>query len=287
MQDLSLINIIFILCLSLIPTIIMLGVILYSDRKSSEPLLLILTCALSGFFTITLALFIQKYLMNSIDFLSLSQNYTIFSGIKTFILASVEEYCKLLVLYLFISHTKSFDDIYDGFVYSAIISLSFAGIETVMYVFKELTLESMSSLALLRAFTSIPLHLVCGIIMGYYIALEKFSKTKKYKIKELFKSMLFPIIIHSTYNLIIIYSKTFINNQILVTFLILAFLINIYIIGYLYIRKNMRLNEKFIKNRKYPGKYNFLMNKREFNRKLKQKKKLKLVKTKKRKTDKS
>lgn len=55
---------------------------------------------------------------------------------------------------------KSFDDIYDGFVYSAIIALSFAGMKTVMYVFKEVTFYDMASLAIIRTFTSIPLHLV-------------------------------------------------------------------------------------------------------------------------------
>lgn len=274
-MNLSLFNILFILGLSLIPTLIMLGLILYSDRKSKEPLLLITVCIFSGFFTITLALFIQNFLMNSIKFLDTSEIFSIYSGLKIFLLSAAEEYCKLLVLYLFISHTKSFDDIYDGFVYSAIIALSFAGIETVMYVFKEVTFKDMSSLALVRSFTSIPLHLVCGIIMGYYIALEKFSKKKRYKILELSKSLAIPIIIHASYNMILTFLPIYIKNNNLIQLSIVLFIISIYTIGFIFVQKNINLNEKFIKNKKYPDKYQFLMNKKEFNRKIKKKTKKK------------
>ena len=164
-------NTIFILGLSIIPALIMFGLILYSDRKSKEPFFLMILCLISGIFTITLAMFIQNFIVSSIN---TSETLSITSGIKIFLTSSIEEYCKLLALYLFFSHLKSFDDIYDGFVYSSIIALSFAGIETVMYVFKEITLVEQSSLALTRTLTSIPLHLVCGIVMGYYIGLEKY-----------------------------------------------------------------------------------------------------------------
>lgn len=156
----SISNILIILSLSIIPSLIILGLILYSDRKSSEPLPLILICVFSGLWTITLTLFLQKFLINSLNIINTFNNTHTYYGIKIFLLSLVEEYCKLLVLYLFISHMKSFDDIYDGFVYSAIIALSFAGMKTVMYVFKEVTFYDMASLAIIRTFTSIPLHLV-------------------------------------------------------------------------------------------------------------------------------
>lgn len=270
-MNLNLFNVLFVLCLSLIPTLIMLGLILYSDRKSKEPLLMIAVCVFSGFLTISLALFIQNFLMNSIKFLDTSQIFSIHSGLKIFLLSASEEYCKLLILYVFISHTKSFDDIYDGFVYSAIIALSFAGIETVMYVFKETTFTGMSALALARSFTSIPLHLVCGIIMGYYIALEKFSKKKRYKILELLKSLAIPVIIHAGYNMLLTFIPLYTRDNNIIQLSIVLFIISIYTIGFIFVKKNLKLNESFIKNKKYPDKYNFLMNKREFNKKMKKK----------------
>ena len=60
-------NTIFILGLSIIPALIMFGLILYSDRKSKEPIHLMILCAISGVFTITLAMFIQNFVVNSIN----------------------------------------------------------------------------------------------------------------------------------------------------------------------------------------------------------------------------
>lgn len=268
----NLFNILFILGISLIPSIIMLGIILYSDRKSKEPISLILLCTISGFFTITLSLFIQNYILNTLNLVHTEQLISIQSGLRIFVLSSIEEYCKLFILYFFFSRLKSFDDIYDGFVYSAIIALSFAAIETVMYVFKEVTMIDQSALALTRTFTAIPLHLVCGIVMGYYIALEKFSKKKKYKILELIKSITLPIIIHSIYNIILTFVPVYTTNTTIIQIFIISYIVSIYIIGILYIKKNKKLNELFIKNRKYPDKYKFLMHKPEFIKKLKKRK---------------
>ncbi len=271
----NLFNTLFIFGISLIPSIIMLGIILYSDRKSSEPVFFIILCTISGFFTITLAMFIQNYLLNAFNLVHTEHLISLQSGIRIFILSSVEEYCKLFILYFFFSRLKSFDDIYDGFVYSSIISLSFAAIETVMYVFKEITLIDQSALALTRTFTSIPLHLVCGIVMGYYIALEKFSKNKKYKMLELIKSISLPIIIHSIYNIILTFIPVYTKNTTIIQIFIVSYIISVYIIGLLYLKKNKSLNEKYIKNKKYPDKYKFLMHKPEFIKKLKRKSKSK------------
>ena len=136
-----------------------------------------------------------------------------------------------------------------------------------MYVFKEITFQNMTYLAITRLFTSIPLHIVCGIVMGYYIALEKFSKNKKYKVLELFKSISMPILIHACYNITLTYISTYIKNENLTKIILITFVIIIYSFGYIYIKKNLELNEKFIKNKKYPEKYKFLMHKRDLNKK--------------------
>lgn len=255
---------IFILGLSIIPALMILGLILYSDRESKEPILLILFCFFSGFITTFLALNIQKVLMNSIELLSKYKDFSTNTCLILFFLSSIEEYCKLFILYIFISKNKNFDDIYDGFVYSAIIALSFAVLETIMYVLKEITFKNMTYLTITRLFTAIPLHIVCGIIMGYYIALEKFSKTQKQKNLELFKSLSIPVIIHTSYNIVLTYISTYIKNEFFTKITMIIFIVCIYTFGYIYIKKNIELNEKFIKNKKYPQKYNFLMHKKDF-----------------------
>lgn len=268
-------NILFILGISLIPSFIMLGIILYSDRKSKEPIFFIILCAISGFLTITLSLFIQNYLLNAFNLVNIQQIISFKTCLRIILLSAIEEYWKLFILYLFFSRLKCFDDIYDGFVYSAIISLSFAAIETVMYVIKETTMISQSSLALTRTFTAIPLHLVCGIVMGYYIALKKFSKNYKYKIFELFKSLTLPIFIHSIYNLILTFIPIITTNTKIIQTIIIIYVISVYTIGYVYIKKTISLNNFFIKNKKFPKNYKFLMHKREYKNLFKKSKKSK------------
>lgn len=258
-------GLVLILLLSLLPTFIIFGMILYSDRKSKEPVSLLTICLFSGFLTIAFSVFLQGKVVYLLDNLNTINN-TIYQLTEISVLAAIEELSKLIVLYVFISHRKSYDDIYDGFVYSSIIALSFACIETIFYVFKQTTISDMTSLALIRTFTSLPLHLVCGIIMGYYVSLEKFSKVKKYKVYNLFKAFFIPVFIHSFYNIFINYLSPIINNRTMIILFLTLIVIFIYIVGILYIGRNKSLNEKFIKNKKYPKKYSYLIHRREFKR---------------------
>jgi RsiW-degrading membrane proteinase PrsW (M82 family) len=181
------------------------------------------------------------------------------------ILAMIEEYAKLFVLYIFISHNSSFDDIYDGFVYSTIIALSFAAMETLVYVFNETTIEGMKNLAILRDFTTIPLHLVCGIIMGYYVAIEKFSKSKRFKVKKIAKSLLIPTLVHTVYNSFFSFFILLFKNSPLLMPILVFFVLSIYLIGIIYTIRTIKLNEIFISSDNYPKKYNYLMTQKEYN----------------------
>ena len=261
---LSIVEIIVVLAITILPSILMFGLIMYSDRKSREPVTMILIAVLSGVFTICISLLIDKYILKSNFFTNLFNTYKSLNLTRIAILALVEEFAKLTALYVFISHNKAYDDIYDGFVYSSIIALSFALIETFLYVIKEDTYTMMSSLALLRNFTTIPLHITCGIVMGYYVSISKFSRHKEKKYTLLLKGLLIPMIVHTTYNIFFsVISET--DSAMMYNLIIISlFVLSIYLIGILYIVKINDLNKIFINNRIYPKKFRFLMNKREY-----------------------
>lgn len=261
-------QLISVLGVSLIPTLALIFLILYSDRKSKEPLFLILICIFSGIFTIFLSLLISKLVLPSLNNFSIYLSEPEFNLIKIIILAIIEEYSKLFVLYVFIIKNKAFDDIYDGFVYSAIIALSFAVFETLMYVFSETDIYSMGSLAILRDFTTIPLHLVCGIIMGCYAAFAKFSKTKNKKIENFLKAMLLPVVVHTTYNSFFTFTISSLKSSNKFLIILIIFLLSMYLLGILFIRKIQYVNKLFTSNNKYPKEYEYLMNKDEFNKKI-------------------
>lgn len=255
-------NYLSICLLSLLTTIIFSSAVLYSDRKSREPIYMIFLALVSCIFTICLSLLLGQIILPKLEIISSGLfSYDTHNVLKILLLAMVEEYSKLLVLYLFISRNRNFDDIYDGFVYSALIALSFAALESIIYVFNESTIESMRSLAMLRGVTTVPLHLICGVVMGYYMGVEKFSWGTKRRLLNLIKCLIIPTLIHFIYN----FSMTIIVNNLQTSlsmlFGFIALFVPLYVVAILYIRKIILLNNKFINNEKYKH----LMTKNEYN----------------------
>ena len=250
-----------VLFVSLVPTLLLIGYVLYTDRKNSEPKKNIIICLLSGFLTIGLAFNLETSVINHI-----TNNV-----ILIYILASIEELCKICIFMLFICDNKSYDDIYDGIVYMALIALSFAGIENVMYAFSESTINSSISLALMRDFTTIPLHVICGIVIGHFMSLASFSKNVKMKWINYLVAFLLPSVIHGTFNL---FMDTLGNlridysNSIQVLFLnlipLLLIMSVLFYIATIFSKKTIILNERFIKNEVYDKKYDYLMTKEEY-----------------------
>lgn len=258
-------KLIIVLVLTIVPSILLFSLILYSDRKSKEPLLMILICVFSGAFTICLSLILDKLIIkyNLVGGAGLVMNSNSYSVYKILLLAAAEEYSKLLILYLFLFKNKSYDDIFDGFVYSSITALSFSLVETFIYVFNESTYADMSSLAVLRNFTAIPLHLVCGISMGYFISLEKFSKVKSRKFLNMFLALMVPTAIHTVYN-VFFSMVSLTDNNILSVLVIILFVLSVYFVGFVFILKTNMLNKVFISNSIYPKRKQYLMTKDEF-----------------------
>ena len=92
---------------------------------------------------------------------------------------------------------SDFNEPYDGIVYAVAISLGFAFIENIGYVYNYAP-GSEYSVAIARMFTAIPMHAACGVIMGYYVGLAKFSSDKgsSYIVYALF----FATLLHGLYN---------------------------------------------------------------------------------------
>lgn len=257
-------ELLIVLLLTIVPSILLLMLILYSDRKSREPVLMLLICIFSGAFTICLSLILDKLILKTHliggDLFTDANSYSIY---RIIILAGVEEYAKLLILYIFLYRNNAFDDIFDGFVYSSIIALSFSLVETFMYVFSEKTYGDMTTLAILRNFTSIPLHITCGIAMGYFVSLEKFSKSKTKKVLNMILALLIPTLIHGVYNVFfsIVSLSTSSSASIIV---IILFVLSVYFIGIMFIMRTNALNKIYVRNGLFPRKYAYLMRKNEF-----------------------
>ena len=111
--------------------------------------------------------------------------------------AFLEELFKLMVIVFFCTRKADFDEPMDGLVYGVAASLGFAAYENIGYVLSYYEDPSFS-IAIYRAFTAVPLHALCGIIMGFLITQSIFEK--KYNYLNLILALLVPVGLHGLYN---------------------------------------------------------------------------------------
>lgn len=250
-----------VLAASLIPTIILACFILYTDKKNKEPIKNIIICLLSGILTTALASYLEgiaaKFITNEV--------------LLTYIWALIEELSKIAIFFMFIFDNKYYDEIYDSIVYMTLIALSFAGVENIMYAFSESTVSNSIGLALMRDFTTIPLHVICGVIIAYYLSLGNFSKDKNKKVKNFFLAGVIASLVHGTFNLLMtvisafsVGNKTFLGVFFFQTLPLLLIMIGLFYLAIKFSRKTLKLNEIFLSNGTYDKKYDYLMTYDEF-----------------------
>jgi len=112
----------------------------------------------------------------------------------------VEESFKLLVLALLMWRERNFNERFDGIVYAVFISLGFAGVENILYVFSP-SLGGVNT-ALMRAVYSVPSHGFFGVAMGYYVALMRFEPARRVRYGVC--AFLVPFVLHGVFDFILL-----------------------------------------------------------------------------------
>ena len=178
--------------LAVLPTILIIGYILWFDRYNKEPIGLLIMLFLFGCLSVIPASFLESLVP------SLSSVYTYF-GLFLYCLlgiALIEEGVKFFTTKILAYRNSAFDEIYDGIIYCVMVSLGFATIENIMYVQAYGT-----SAAFLRAITAVPAHTIFAVTMGYYLGLSKAFPRKRSLYQ--FLSLTMPILLHGIYDFII------------------------------------------------------------------------------------
>lgn len=162
----------YILIAALAPVAMLLYYIYRKDEFQKEPVKEILKAFGLGVASIFLSLMISGP-FGAIG-LYPAEQVTLWDGIAiSFFGAAIpEEIAKFLLFWLFVRRNKYFDEHMDGIVYAAAVSLGFAGLENVMYLFSA---EDWVSTGIVRALFSVPAHFFFGILMGYYYSLVRFD----------------------------------------------------------------------------------------------------------------
>ena len=109
-----------------------------------------------------------------------------------------EEIAKFFLFWLFVRRNRYFDEHMDGIVYASVISLGFAGLENIMYLFSA---RDWVATGIMRALFSVPGHFFFGILMGYYYSLVRFDPLTPSINKFLVLGA--PILAHGLYDTIV------------------------------------------------------------------------------------
>ena len=182
------------LLITILPSLAILFYFIYSDKFKEPRKIIIITFLLGVLITIP-AGYLNHYVMETFENNSRVNNALIggfFAG------GLVEETLKFLVFYFYVLKEKAFNEPMDAIVYGVVVSLGFATLENYDYVFRIAEEYEMSPLdmAIGRAYTAVPMHALCGVIMGFYFGMYAFVSGGK----NLSLALIVPYIFHGTYN---------------------------------------------------------------------------------------
>jgi len=164
-------NVLQLLGLALAPGAAIVLYIYLKDKHEREPLPLLLVSFLYGILSILVTLMIS-WPVNAMILLQedlIDKFYDAF-----FKVALIEEFSKFLFVRFILFPNKNFNEPFDGIVYAVMVSMGFASLENVMYVFSY-GFET----GILRMFTAVPAHATFGVLMGFFLGRAKFTQSRK------------------------------------------------------------------------------------------------------------
>jgi RsiW-degrading membrane proteinase PrsW (M82 family) len=192
-----------VLLTALLPVGILIFYINYKDRLCPEPSRELVKAFLIGMLSVPLSFCISVPL-ELLGFYSQTPTGILGSVALSFFGAAIpEELAKLFILWLILRNNWCFDEKMDGIVYAVCVSLGFAAVENVLYLFTNF--DNFVSVGLGRALFAVPGHFCFGVIMGYYYSLAKFYPDGPKKNKSLV--IIAPIVVHGIYDSILFVSN--------------------------------------------------------------------------------
>ncbi|MCX8001281.1 MAG: glutamic-type intramembrane protease PrsW [Anoxybacillus mongoliensis] len=173
------------------PGLALLSYFYLKDEYETEPLSLVLRMFLYGAFLVFPLMFIQHVLKIE----HMLPNPFVEAFLSTSLL---EEFFKWFVFYYAIYDHREFNEPYDGIVYGVSVSLGFATLENILYLF-----ANGVEFAVTRALLPVSSHALFGVIMGFYLGKAKFGLPKKQR-NYIWFSFLFPFLFHGIYDYILL-----------------------------------------------------------------------------------
>jgi|SRR6218665_2030753 len=228
------------LMLAIAPGIAICLFIFHRDAYNREPKLNLIISFLLGVIAVIPAAIIEGLLLPSDAGIS-----SIF--VKAFLsVALVEELAKFLALRFYAYPGKSFDEPLDGIVYAVMVSMGFATLENILYVFQSEATGQGYQVALMRMFLAVPAHATFGVLMGYHAGKAKFAQHGKTAL--LLTGLFWAILFHGLYDFFLFLRDSpdvtyFVADGLLLGGAVASFIIAIRL-SFIHIRKHRKLSQQ-------------------------------------------
>ena len=214
--------------LAIIPGLLIIIYIYRKDKVEKEPIGLVvklilfgvISCIAAGFVEQVASGFLPQYPVGSVEY-ALTTSFAL--------AAFWEEILKFLAMKLGSWNYAGFNYRFDGIVYGASAAVGFAVFENVMYV-AQYGLQT----AIVRAFTTVPLHAFCGVFMGVFYSYAKKASILGQGGKSLFYklvALILPMLIHGIFD-----TFAFLRTE-TSTYALLIFVVLLYIAALTTIRR--------------------------------------------------
>ena len=161
---------IILLAAAVLPAIYLLSKVYKMDTIEKEPWSILRKLLLWGAISGIPAALVES-LLTGVLLGALTEGTVLYNLAAGFIVAAlVEESFKFFFLYKFTFKDPAFNYRFDGVVYAVFVSMGFAILENVLYVF-----QGGLGVAITRALLALPLHAACGVYMGIAYGQQKIN----------------------------------------------------------------------------------------------------------------
>ena len=226
----------YILLLAFIPIFVIAVYIYKRDKFNKEPLKELLKAFAAGMFSAVVVILVHEIL----DLSGVDIETNVF--LRAFVSAAVIEECsKFFFFYKLFWNNPNFDERFDGIVYAVYVSLGFAFVENVLYIYQDV--GQAVSIARARAFFAVPAHTLFAIAMGYGAGIARFSR--KRASLYLVSGLIWAILLHGIYDFLLMYSSDLSSvNETFSAFIVMLFYIFVIIMWVVGFRRMKKLNEE-------------------------------------------
>lgn len=227
----------FTIYIAIIPSILLCLYIYYMDTVEKEPLRLLLILFFIGVLLTVPARFFEQLIISitDLDYNKIKDSFFL----SFFVIALVEEGYKFIALLASSWKNKEFNYKYDAIVYAVFISLGFATLENIEYIY-----HNEASIALYRGIISVPAHAFYAIASGFFLALAKEKSIKHDKWKTalyILLAFIVPVFLHGMFDFLLLTE----NSMMFGVFF--AFIVALYLLAFYMVKKTHKgglLNNK-------------------------------------------